>query len=74
MAELFDVSISAISEHLVNIFETAELKDDSVIRNFRITASDGKGYDTIHYNKDSDVSREFYAMVQKSLIYDKFRG
>ncbi|MCE9585261.1 virulence RhuM family protein [Candidatus Nomurabacteria bacterium] len=52
MAELFDVSIPTINEHLKNIFETLELKEDSVIRNFRITATDGKEYDTMHYNLD----------------------
>ena len=52
MAELFDVSIPTINEHLRNIFESKELMEDSVIRNFRITASDGKEYATLHYNLD----------------------
>jgi len=42
MAELFDVSIPTINEHLKNIFETRELDEKSVVRNFRITAADGK--------------------------------
>ncbi len=42
MVELFDVSILTINEHLKNIFETVELKEDSVIRKFLITATDGK--------------------------------
>ena len=52
MAELFDVSVPTINEHLKNIFETAELKEDSVIRKFLITATDGKEYETLHYNLD----------------------
>ncbi len=52
IAELFGVSVPTINEHLKNIFETAELKENSVIRNFLITATDGKGYDTMHYNLD----------------------
>jgi len=52
MAELFDVSVPTINEHIKNIFESGELKGDSVIRNFRITAADGKEYDTMHYNLD----------------------
>lgn len=52
MAELFDVTIPTINEHLKNIFETLELQENSVIRNFRITATDGKEYDTMHYNLD----------------------
>jgi len=56
MAELFDISIPTISEHLKNIFETGELKEDSVVRNFRITATDGKDYDTMHYNLDAVIA------------------
>ncbi len=52
MAELFDVDVRTINEHLQNIFESKELQQDSVIRNFRITATDGKMYDTMHYNLD----------------------
>lgn len=44
MAELFDVDVRTISEHLKNIFENGELRKDAVIRKFRITASDGKHY------------------------------
>ena len=56
MAELFDVTIPTVNEHLKNIFETAELKEDSVIRNFLITAGDGKTYDTKHYNLDAVIA------------------
>jgi len=52
MAELFDITIPTINEHLKNIFYTKELEENSVIRNFRITAEDGKIYDTKHYNLD----------------------
>jgi hypothetical protein len=31
MATLFDVNVPAISKHLKNIFESGELKDDSVV-------------------------------------------
>ena len=52
IAELFGVSVPTVNEHLKNIFETSELVENSVIRNFRITADDGKNYDTKHYNLD----------------------
>jgi len=45
IAELFDVSIPTVNEHLKNIFETEELDKNSVIRNFRITAKDIKTYE-----------------------------
>ena len=56
MAQLFEVSTATINEHLKNIFRDDELNQDSVIRNFRITASDGKSYNTKHYNLDAIIA------------------
>jgi hypothetical protein len=56
MAELFNVTVKTISEHLQNIFITSELDKDSVIRNFRTTAADGKNYDTQFYNLDAIIA------------------
>jgi hypothetical protein len=56
MAELFDKSKKTISEHIGNIFKEDELLEDSVVRNFRITAADGKSYQTNHYNLDVIIS------------------
>ena len=56
MAELFEVSVPTINEHLKNIFFTQELEEKTVIRNFRITAADGKEYDTKHYNLDAIIA------------------
>jgi len=53
IAELFDVDVRTVNEHLKNIFLEQELAENSVIRKFRITAADGKGYDTKHYNLDA---------------------
>jgi hypothetical protein len=56
MAQLFDVDVRTISEHLRNIFSNGELQQDSVIRKFRNTASDGKSYNTNFYNLDAIIS------------------
>ncbi len=56
MAQLFDVDVRTINEHLKNIFKNAELQEDSVIRKFRITAADGKNYNTNFYNLDAIIS------------------
>lgn len=56
MANLFQKDVRTISEHIQNIFEEGELKPESVIRKFRITAADGKSYDTQHYNLDVIIS------------------
>lgn len=50
MATLYDVSVSAINQHLKRIFEDNELVEESVIKNYLITASNGKSYGTKHYN------------------------
>lgn len=49
MAELFDTTVANINIHLKNIFQSAELRQDSVIKDFLITASDGKKYKTKMY-------------------------
>ena len=56
MAELFNVDVRTISEHLKNIYASGELQEDAVIRKFRITASDGKNYNTLFYNLDAIIS------------------
>jgi len=56
MAQLFDVDIRTVNEHLKNIFKSGELQEDSVIRKFRITAADGKKYNTNFYNLDVIIS------------------
>lgn len=49
MAVLYDVDVRTINYHLKNIFDDKELSENSVIQDFRITASDGKTYNTKHY-------------------------
>ncbi len=56
MAELFDKDVRTVNEHIRNIFKEQELDELSVIRKFRITAADGKTYDTAHYNLDVIIS------------------
>ena len=47
---MYDVSVSAINQHIKKIFDDDELREDSVIKKYLITASDGKKYNTTHYN------------------------
>jgi len=56
MAELFGVEVNTINYHLKEIFQSYELQEDSVIRKIRITASDGKNYNTNFYNLDAIIS------------------
>ncbi len=56
MGELFGKNIRTVSEHIRNVFKEGELNESSVIRNFRITAADGKSYETQFYNLDVIIS------------------
>ncbi len=56
MAELFNKDVKTVNEHIKNIFKEGELTENSVIRKFRITASDGKKYNTNFYNLDVIIS------------------
>ena len=56
MAELFGVETNTVNYHLKEIFKTKELTEESVIRKIRITAEDGKSYETQFYNLDAIIS------------------
>jgi hypothetical protein len=56
MAELFGVETPAVNKHLKNIFETGELRENSVVSKMEITASDGKLYLTALYNLDAIIA------------------
>ena len=56
MAEIFGVKVPAISKHLTNIFETKELKENSVVSILETTATDGKNYKTSYYSLDAIIA------------------
>lgn len=56
MAELFGVETHTVNYHLKEIFKSGELEESSVIRIFRITAADGKNYNTQFYNLDAIIA------------------
>lgn len=52
IAELFDTSVPNISMHIANILNEKELEENSVIKNYLTTASDGKNYEVAFYSLD----------------------
>lgn len=56
IAQLFDKGRTTITEHLKTIFESEELDEKTVCREFRHTANDGKTYNTKYYNLDAIIS------------------
>ena len=67
---LFDSSKANISEHIRNIFNEGELTENSVVREFRTTATDGKNYTVKHYSLDVVIALGYRV---KSRIATKFR-
>jgi len=70
MVMLFDKAKSTISEHIKHIFEEKELDENSVVRKFRTTASDGKNYEVNFFNLDVIISVGYRV---KSLRGTQFR-
>ena len=56
MGELFNVAENNITYHLQNIFKSGELNKDSVTQKIRVTASDGKKYNTNFYSLDAIIA------------------
>lgn len=56
LCELYNTSKANVSEHIKHIFEEGELAEESVVRKFRTTASDGKSYNVTFYNLDMIIS------------------
>ena len=56
MGVLYDVNVRTVNEHLKKIFSDSELEENSVIRNFRITAAAGKNYNTKHYSLSAIIA------------------
>ena len=56
LAELFQTTVPNINIHIKNIFAEGELEPEPVIKDFLITATDGKSYNTKHYNLDLIIS------------------
>ena len=59
LAELFGVNRPAITKHLLNIFATGELAEDSVCSILEHTAGDGKTYSAKYYNLDAIIAVGF---------------
>lgn len=72
MGTLYSVNVRTINEHLKKIFNDNELQDDSVIRNFRITASDGKSYNTQHYNLSAIIAVGYKVNSEKAVQFRKW--
>lgn len=74
MATLYDVSVAAINQHLKRIFADEELREESVVKKYLITANDGKNYSTKHYNLQAIIAVGFKVNNQRAVQFRKWAG
>ncbi len=72
MATLYGVEIPTINYHLKKVFEDSELEEDVVIRKFRITAADGKNYNTQHYNLSAIIAVGYKVNSEQAVQFRKW--
>ena len=72
MATLYDVGINTINYHIKKIFEDSELQEEPVIRKFRITAPDGKSYNTNHYSLEMIIAVGFKVNSERAVQFRKW--
>ncbi|MCL1794001.1 MAG: virulence RhuM family protein [Oscillospiraceae bacterium] len=74
MASLYDVSVQNIGQHIKKIFDDGELSPDSVIKDYFITAADGKNYNTKHYNLQLIIAVGFKVNNERAVRFRKWAG
>ena len=72
MSTLYDVGTNTINYHIKKIFEDSELQENSVIRKFRITATDGKSYSTNHYSLEMIIAVGFKVNSERAVQFRKW--
>ncbi len=72
MATLYDVQTNTINYHIKKVFSDSELQEDSVIRKYRITADDGKSYNTKHYSLDMIIAVGFKVNSERAVQFRKW--
>ena len=72
MGQLYDVETQTINYHLKKVFSDNELQESSVIRKFRITAADGKSYDTQHYHLSAIIAVGYKVNSERAVQFRKW--
>ncbi|WP_288885750.1 virulence RhuM family protein [uncultured Eubacterium sp.] len=72
MATLYDVETNTINYHVKKIFNDSELQENAVIRKFRITANDGKSYNTNHYSLEMIIAVGFKVNSERAVQFRKW--
>jgi len=72
MATLYDVSVSAINQHLKRIVADNELEEEAVIKQYLTTAADGKSYRVKHYSLQAIIAVGFKIENERAVQFRKW--
>lgn len=72
MATLYNVSVSAVNQHLKRVFADNELDESAVVKEYLITATDGKTYNTKHYNLQAIIAVGFKIENERAVQFRKW--
>ncbi len=75
IAELFDIDVRTVNEHLVNIYLERELDEDSTIRNFRIVQKEASreiARDIKHYNLEAILAVGYRVRSERGTQFRKW--
>jgi len=74
MSVLYDVTVAAINQHIKRIFDDGELSSAAVIKEYLITAADGKNYKTKHYDLQMIIAVGFKVNNERAVQFRKWAG
>ena len=74
MAQLYDVSVQNVGQHIKKIFDDDELIEEAVVKKYFITAADGKQYSTKHYNLQMIIAVGFKVNNDRAVRFRKWSG
>lgn len=72
MGQLYDIESYTVTYHLQKIFSDNELSENSVTRKFRVTADDGKNYQTKHYNLSAIIAVGYKVNSERAVQFRKW--
>ena len=72
MGQLYDIESHTVTYHLQKIFADNELSENSVTRKFRVTADDGKNYQTKHYNLSAIIAVGYKVNSERAVQFRKW--
>ena len=77
MAQLYDVSLSTINEHIKKIYGDSELAESATIRKFRIVQTEGSRQvcrEIVHYNLQMIIAVGFKVNNDRAVRFRKWSG